>query len=269
MYLADYHTHSLCSPDGRDTMADLVRAALAAGLDELCVTDHVDTVDWATGRLRDGFDWTPHVRAFAQAQAVAGRDLTVRLGAELGEATREFARMERILDGAPPLDFLIGSVHTLSGAYGWQDLYSLQERDEAQCRAEIADYLEQVKQLALWGRFSVLGHLTLPLRYMNENRGFHMTFDGFEDQVDDIFRTLIQNGRGIEVNTNRGNEPLPGEKWLKRYRALGGEIVTLGSDAHRNKDVGRCIREGQTLLRDCGFTRFCTFSQQKPVFHAL
>ena len=105
-----------------------------------------------------------------------------------------------------------------------------------------------MRQTALWGRFSVLGHLTLPLRYMNERRGFHATFDGFEEEMEEIFRILIRQGRGIEVNTNRGHQPLPGEKWLRMYRDLGGEIVTLGSDAHATRQVGCAIREGQALL---------------------
>src|SRR5699024_10771343 len=86
----------------------------------------------------------------------------------------------------------------------------------------------QVRKLAEWGRFQVLGHLTLPLRYLNENRGMHVSFDGFEEEIAEIFRIIIPKGIGIELNTNRGNTPLPDEKWLRLYRSLGGEIVTLG-----------------------------------------
>ena len=32
MYLADYHVHSTCSQDGRQTMAQAAQAAVAAGL---------------------------------------------------------------------------------------------------------------------------------------------------------------------------------------------------------------------------------------------
>ena len=113
------------------------------------------------------------------------------------------------------------------------------------------------------------GPLTLPLRYLNEKRGFHLTFDGFEAEVEAIFRALIENGCGIEINTNRGNDPLPGEKWLRMYRQLGGEIITLGSDAHSPNFVGCAIRQRQELLRACGFTRFCTFEKMQPVWHAL
>ena len=85
----------------------------------------------------------------------------------------------------------------------------------------------------------------------------------------EIFRSLIDKGLGIEVNTNRGGTPLPDGKWLRLYRELGGELVTLGTDAHSADFVGCAIRERQALLRECGFARFCTFAGQKPVWHEL
>ena len=95
------------------------------------------------------------------------------------------------------------------------------------------------------------------------------TFDGFEAEMEEILRILIQQGRGIELNTNRGNTPLPDAKWLRMYRSLGGEIITLGTDAHSRRYVGCAIQERQRLLRECGFKRFCTFDQMQPVWHAL
>ena len=135
--------------------------------------------------------------------------------------------------------------------------------------AIIDSYLEDVLALARWGKFQVLGHLTLPLRYINENYGEHMTFAHHMDQVEEIFRTIIPKGLGIECNTNRGNEPLPGADILRLYRRLGGEIITLGSDAHRPADVGCFIRQRQELLRECGFRYFTTFTGGKPEFKEL
>ena len=150
-----------------------------------------------------------------------------------------------------------------------RDLYFLTPRDKAETQACLADYLGQVKKLAEWGRFQVLGHLTLPLRYLNENRGMHVTFDGFEPEMEEIFRIIIPKGIGIELNTNRGNTPLPDGKWLRMYRSLGGEIVTLGTDAHAPEAVGCAVREGQALLRESGFRRFCTFRGGQPQWHDL
>ena len=136
-------------------------------------------------------------------------------------------------------------------------------------RIPLGDYLEEALVLAKQGGFTVMGHLTLPLRYFNEMRGFHTSFDPYEEQIREILKTLIENGRGIELNCNRGNQPLPDGKWLKIYRELGGEVITLGTDAHSTQHVGCSVRERQALLKSCGFTRFCTFEKQKPIWHAL
>ena len=180
-----------------------------------------------------------------------------------------FDRAEKLLGEAPKLDFVIGSVHMAGEKFKHFDLYYIEKNSETYYHRVIDSYLEDVLRLARWGRFSVLGHLTLPLRYMNENLGEQMTFDGHYDQCREIFRALIESGCGIECNTNRGNEPLPGPDILRLYRSLGGEIITLGSDAHRPEDVGCFIRQRQELLRTCGFRYFTTFERGRPLFQAL
>lgn len=271
MYLADYHTHSRVSPDGSCTMADMARGAIRKGLQEICFTDHVEPFVWGDGsRPPLPHDWTPLQEEFARAQAEVGDKIRLRLGIELGDAIIDLHHTEKMLENAPEFDFVIGSIHMLSEKVGGKDLYFFDPKDEETAHTGIRDYLERLRALAEWnGPFSVLGHLTLPLRYLNELRGFHLTFDGYETEVEEIFRILIANGKGIEINTNRGNDPLPGAKWLKMYRELGGEIITLGSDAHVDSHVGWAIRERQELLRECGFRRFCTFERMDPIWHNL
>ena len=180
-----------------------------------------------------------------------------------------FDRAEKLLGEAPKLDFVIGSVHMAGEKFKHFDLYYIEKNSETYYHRVIDSYLEDVLRLARWGRFSVLGHLTLPLRYMNENLGEQMTFDGHYDQCREIFRALIESGCGIECNTNRGNVPLPDAPLLKLYREAGGEIITIGSDAHSAEYVGCCVRETQALLRTCGFRYFCTFEGGKPTFRKL
>ena len=88
MYLADYHTHSATSPDGQLTVSELAEAAVRAGLDEICVTDHVDTVLWGDHRPREHFDWSRLLRELPEARETYTGRLAIRLGAELGEARR-------------------------------------------------------------------------------------------------------------------------------------------------------------------------------------
>ena len=227
MYLADYHVHSRISPDASASMQEMAEAAIRLGFQEICFTDHVEPIRFGTTEPRGAYDWDPMIAEFRAARTAVGDRITLRLGAELGDAVWGIRRMESMLAEAPPLDFLIGSIHTLSEKMEGRDLYFLTPRDEQEARDCLADYLGQVRKLAEWGRFQVLGHLTLPLRYLNENRGMHVSFDGFEEEIAEIFRLIIPKGIGIELNTNRGNTPLPDEKWLRLYRSLGGEIVTL------------------------------------------
>lgn len=270
MYLADYHTHSRISPDARTSMEEMTAAAVRAGLDEICFTDHLEPIVLnAPDQEAEPYDWDALCREFDQARDVWGSRIQMRLGVELGDAPWNFAWCERMLAQAPELDFIIGSIHLLSPKLGGQNLYFFDPTNEDGARRGIVDYLSQVQRLADWGGFTVLGHLTLPLRYLNENRGHHLTFDGFEEPVEQILRSVIRQGHGIELNTNRGHQPLPDEKWLKMFRRLGGEVITLGTDAHAPNQVGCAIAERQALLKHCGFHRFCTFDRQKPVWHEL
>ena len=269
MYFADYHTHSRVSPDAFSSMTEMAEAAILQGLQEICFTDHVEPIWFGSTAPRKTYDWGPLTEEFRAAQAAVGDRIRLRLGVELGDAVWDLDRSEAIMARAPALDFVIGSIHILSERMDGRDLYSLAPRDEAETQACLADYLCQIQRLARWGGFHVLGHLTLPLRYLNENRGMHVSFDGFEAEMEAIFRTIIPKGIGIELNTNRGNTPLPDAKWLKLYRGMGGEVITLGTDAHAPAAVGCAIREGQALLRECGFRRFCTFRQGQPVWHDL
>ena len=270
MYLADYHVHSRISPDAGDSMTALAEAAIAAGLQELCFTDHVEPILWNSTALRDSYDWAALSAEFDAAKAAIGDRIRLRLGIELGDACWDFAHTEKLLEDAPPLDFIIGSVHMLSERYNGLDLYYFDPRTEEEAYDGIADYLAQVKKMAEWGKFDVLGHLTLPLRYLNENRGWSLSMDRFGSEITDIFAILNRKGIGIEVNTNRGNTPLPDEKWLRLYEDMMAEpIVTLGTDAHSSQFVGCAVRERQELLRRCGFERFCTFERRRPVWRAL
>lgn len=269
MYLADYHTHTRFSPDAGDSMTAMAQAAIDAGLHEICFTDHVEPLTWGGLEKRGPYDWPRLTADFEAAQQAVGHRIRLRLGMELGDAQWAPEHTRTLLRDAPDFDFVIGSIHILSRKYQGEDLYTYAPADEAEAQEVLADYLEEVLALAKLGGFNVLGHLTLPLRYFNEMRGFHVSFAPYEEQIREIFRALISNGRGIELNVNRGNTPLPDEKWLRLYRELGGELITLGTDAHSTAHVGRFIRERQALLRACGFRRFCTFEKQAPIWHEL
>ena len=273
-YITDYHLHSTISPDGNNSMTEMAEAAVRLGVDELCFTDHVEPLHWLRWndppREKGSYDWPAMVRQFEDAKAALGDRIRLRMGAELGECVAAFDVADSFLDTAPQLDFTIGSVHVYRLESGvWDDFCWVESDDPARWDWIAGRYLDELEKMVSWGRFTVLGHLTLPERYAWERHRVALNFDRYEERLRSILKAAVDRGLGIELNSNRGNAPLPGEKWLKIYRELGGEIITLGSDAHRPEDVGCFIRQRQELLRTCGFRHFTTFERGRPQFQAL
>ena len=104
MYLADYHTHTQFSPDAHDPMTVMAQAALDAGMDEICFTDHVEPLTWGSNELRPPYDWSALTEDFANVQAALGDRIHLRLGMEMGDAQKAPAHMKKLLEDAPQFD---------------------------------------------------------------------------------------------------------------------------------------------------------------------
>ena len=121
--------------------------------------------------------------------------------------------------------------------------------------------------------FDVLGHLTYPLRYITGECGIELDMSRFYEQIREIFRRLIGRGKGIEINTSglrqRYGRLLPDREYVKMYRECGGEILTLGSDAHCAADIAKGIDEGAELARECGFKYTAYFERREARFMSL
>ena len=91
--------------------------------------------------------------------------------------------------------------------------------------------------------------------------------------VEDILKTVIEDGKGIEFNTSYHRYGLkdttPSVDILKLYKRLGGEIITIGSDSHRREHLGAYIREAGQLLKDLGFRFLCIYDRMKPIYCRL
>ena len=121
MYLTDYHTHSILSPDGFVPLAEMAKAALNAGLSELCITDHCDLLDSYANRVHD-YDWDSALEQYCTTVPQFEGRLKLRLGLEFGMGHISPAESEAILS-QPALDFVIGSVHNLCEEKGGTDFY--------------------------------------------------------------------------------------------------------------------------------------------------
>lgn len=259
----DFHIHSRVSFDGHDTGLALALAARDAGLREICFTDHMDYV-YAPGEKDLVYSVEDYNREY-DGLAVPG--LTIRQGVECGLYTHHQERMANDLI-LRHYDFVLGSVHFVDDL----DVYFAEYWEgktifEAQRR-----FLEHTLDCVRANDdFDVLAHLT----FLHKGRGCPvkepLPYALHADVIDEILRTLAQKGKGLEMNTSgvdRCGGFLPTQDYFRRFRELGGEIVTIGSDAHRCNRIGQYCNDAAGLLGEI-FGYVCTFEDRKPVFHKL
>ena len=266
MLLSDFHVHSDVSADCRAPMWEMVQAEAAAGMDVICFTNHCD--------LLHAQDETPN----EQCRAITGESveklhemqrehslpIEVRLGIELAEGHRDPA-LAAELAADPALDFVLGSLHIIPG-YG--DLYYQTYTSAEQCDFFFDRYLDELLLLAPLDFYDVLAHLGYARRYMwRAGVDAAMTLARFGDKIEGVLRAVVDKGKGVEINCSGirdGCGPFPSEEILRLYRSLGGEIVTVGSDAHTPGSAAKGVRQGFEVLRACGFDYVTVFRQRKP-----
>lgn len=266
MYAIDYHIHSHHSFDGRESIRDICRAAIARGRDEIAITDHLDIY---SGRaFEQDLDAGACFAEIEEARREFAGRLVIKSGIEMGQPQANPDEARRFFEKYSP-DFVIGSIHNLDNDF---DIYysDWPNTDEF---ALFSRYLDWLTDLAENWDFDVMGHVTYPLRYIFEARGTRFPLENYWERFEQLFRILVSRGRGIECNTSgffqKINDSLPPLELLRLFRDCGGEIVTVGSDAHRLEQVSATVDRGEELLRRAGFEYICTFTQRKAQFHRL
>ena len=269
MFYADQHMHSSVSFDSHTTRIDMAEAAVNAGLSALCFTDHYDVVD-ENGHFHPDYDWHPARRQHAEARAACGEQIHLGYGVELGNAPEDFAAAEGVLQ-EPGLDLVIASIHNSSAALDHIDYYCANYNTPELCYQHLEDYFQSLLRLAQWGQFDVLGHLPYPLRYMRDRDHQPVSLDRYQDIIREILRCTVQAGRGIEVNTCLYHPGSAADytEILTALHELGGEVVTVGADAHNPGNVGHAIADGYQLLRACGIRYISHFVGRTPQFISL
>lgn len=278
MNLIDCHTHTQFSVDSDADISEMIEKACLLGLAAYAVTDHCECNRWYsedhypdedTYRYYDfGTDFENSVSAVTSLKEKYSGRFNLICGVEMGQATHDFDIAEKIVSDSR-VDFVIGSMHQLPKTEDFafieydkmsrQDIYGLAER-----------YFLEINKLCKWGKFDVLGHLTYILRYINGTAGINLDINPFDEVIADSLKTLIEKGKGIEINTSglrqKYGNVFPSLKYVKLFRELGGEILSIGSDAHTVADLGSGITEGAKVALEAGFKYLCYFKERKPNF---
>ena len=280
--LLDLHTHTAWSPDARDPALVLCLRAEELGLERLAITDHCDCNFWlpenegeypecqlCDKEMCGARDYA--LKSITETAALKERFPFLLCGIELGQPLQA-PEAAAAITSRPELDFIIGSHHMNLGAadFYWQK-YNGMSREELD--RLLRDCFTQMLEMCRLADFDVLGHLTYPLRYIVGDCGIDPEMSRYDEIIREIFKTLISRGKGIEINTSglrqKIAQTLPSLEYVRLYRSLGGEIITVGSDAHCAADLAFGISEGISLARAAGFDRITYFESRRPKFIAI
>ncbi len=267
MMKADVHMHSSFSSDSDARPEDMAEAAIAKGLEMICFTDHYD---------KDNLDWGPEdifeeERYFTEMPALRERyrgRIDIRIGAEiglkpyLGEFYREFTEKY-------PLDFVIGSVHSVQDHDAATKRIFTGRTDREAYRIYFEEMLEDVQKIQ---SYDVLGHMDYMVRYSSQGVKSYCC-DDYMDVIDEILKQVISDGKGIELNTSGLKYGVgfahPHGGILRRYHELGGEIITVGSDGHIPEHIAYDFHLADGILKENGFRYYAVFRARKPEFIKL
>lgn len=266
----DIHSHSTSSPDGHASPEQMVQAAIERGIEVYALTEHCDAMRFApfgmfpcVGETLSRYD-EPAVRErfFAAKEKYAGQ-IKLLYGLELGEPHfRPDEARELVLRQS--YDFIIGDIHLMGEDADVVPVVRYAGNPESALRNYLADYYETIKL----GLFDSMGHLDYPLRYLSAQNEYPRSFYPLRAEVDDILRCAVGQSKGIEINGKGLSSPLKAvepELWvLKRYKELGGEYLTYGSDAHNTDRLLFGWNEAVALAKEAGFDRFTYFENRKP-----
>ncbi len=259
----DYHMHTRVSFDGQETGLAMAQAAVKAGLQEICFTDHMD------------YDPLEQMGclAFSDQAYSAEYDhlevpgLKIRRGMEFGMTVDNPDQFRKDIQRRE-FDFVLGSIHFVDDL----DVYYPQWWAGKTVLQAEQRYLEATLDcVKLHEDFDVLAHLTYIAKTNSHPSPRPVPYEQHREMVDEILRTLAAKGKGLELNTSgmdRCGGFLPTADYFRRFRELGGKIVTIGSDAHQSHRVGQYSKEACEILRDI-FGYVCTFEGRKPIFHKL
>lgn len=265
----DNHLHSAFSGDCTVPLEEMVTAARNASLRGITLTDHLD---WDYKERPGLFDLD--LPAYQEAvcalqQKYSASDFEILFGLELG-LQPHLGRKHKNLLNSCSFDYVIGSSHVVDGLDPYYPCYFQEHGIQNGCRRYYESILENIEA---FDGFDAYGHLDYIFRYTNDAKETVDTYTGYKEIVDAILETLIQKDKALEVNTGAYrcglSQPNPCPGILKRYRDLGGALLTIGADAHKPKHVALAFDTLAPLLKNLGFTEYAVYQKRVPVFYPL
>ena len=267
-FLVDCHVHCDYSDDSNAQAADEIERAVDLSLNGITFTDHYD-IDYPNLNYHFEFDVAERRAFIADLRDLYKDKIKVFHGIEIGIQPHIVKQSVEIIKQGN-FDFVICSTHAVDGFSLCSQSVFFEEKTQEQAYSR---YLEEIlATITAFKDYDVVGHIGYIRRYGPYTQR-SMPYEQYHDVLDLILKTVIESGKGIEINTSgffyKLGTPIPEFDLIKRYKELGGEIITIGSDAHKAESVGSSFDKAVEILKQAGFMYCAYFSERKPIFERL
>ncbi len=258
--LIDYHVHTNNSIDCKVSMLQMCAQAVQLGLTEIAFTDHFNNhmldIDLGYYDPERYFMDLEHCRAKFPA-------LIIRAGVEVGEPHRWAKKVLPVLERYP-YDLVLGSLHWV----GKNSMFDANYFRSRSPEAAFGEYFTEMVEMIKHGGFDILAHVDVPKRVgVNVYREFDIA--RYEDMVRKVWEACIGNLITPEINTkgkrSAAEEMHPTTTALCWYTEMGGERLTLGSDAHQPHSIADYFGQARQSALDAGLKRICRFEERSLV----
>lgn len=255
----DYHMHTHFSADSEASPREHILQAIQMGLDEICFTDHRD---FEYPECPFELDADAYFQELQQLQQEFQDRITIKIGLEMG-LDLDFVDEINAFVNAHPYDYVIGSIHVIHQTEFYDPALYFQNKTKEEAHREFFE--NTLACVKTFDCFNCLGHLDYICRYgpYDDKSVDHSLY---QDIIDEIYRTLIQKGKGIEVNTSgyrdRQTCGFPTFEQVQRYYDFGGRIITVGTDSHTSDRVGEHVEEVIQKYQEIGFEDVSTFTKR-------
>ena len=268
---ADYHLHTNFSTDSKTPMEEMILAGIEKGLKTMCFTEHMD-YDYPVPADDPTFNFLIDMESYlSKTKELAEKysnKCNILFGIELGLQPHLTERLQT-LTNSYPFDFVIGSTHLIDGI----DPYFPEFYDGRSEKASYQRYFENcVENILAFPKLDAFAHLDYIVRY-GPNKNKYYSYKEYSDYIDEILKLLIHHGIALEINTGSFKYGLnvtnPNLDIIKVYRQMGGELITVGSDAHIPNFIANQFDLVSDLLLEAGFKYYTEFHNRKASFVKL
>lgn len=264
MIISDCHMHSSFSSDSTAPMEDMILSAISKGLKIICFTEHMD-YDYPIQGNEDPFivDMDAYQKCLYELKDKYSKQIEVLFGIELGMMPYLGPKYDALVSQYD-FDFVLSSSHLVNGQDPYYRTY-FEGRNEGDAYREYFQTI--IDNVSAFDKFNAYAHLDYVVRYgPTQNRQF--SYIKYMDILEPVLKKLIENGKALEINTGGYtyglNEPHPQMDLLKAFKGLGGEHITIGSDAHKPENIGAEFSKVLTILEHFGFKYYSVYKKGKP-----